>query len=165
MGEALDLACSKSTGAWMTVRGNSVTDSNMLNMHQDNGAECGGYQDSWGQFGAGAGNPKSWKDDSWKQNDGAGKGRFAKGVKKGRSARKGKGGNQKGAGKRTGSGNSGQGITMFKGQKYCGSFNSSKGCSYEEWKCPQKGLHKCTWKNSSGKLGGKADHGFTGHRS
>ena len=88
-----------------------------------------------------------------------GTGRFATSVKQT------KGGKNKNPGPGNGKGdkpNPGKGMTFFQGQKYCGSFNGYKGCQFDEWKCPQKGLHKCTFRTGN-KICGRKDHGFAGH--
>ena len=50
-----------------------------------------------------------------------------------------------------------------KGIKYCGGFNSQRGCVPDDRKCPQRGRHACNVMIDKGKACGRKDHGAPGH--
>ena len=50
-----------------------------------------------------------------------------------------------------------------KGIKYCGGFNSQRGCVPDERKCPQRGKHVCNAMIDKGKACGRKDHGAPNH--
>ena len=49
------------------------------------------------------------------------------------------------------------------GIKYCGAFNTARGCPNNERKCAQRGRHACSVMLDKGKACGRKDHGATGH--
>ena len=50
-----------------------------------------------------------------------------------------------------------------KGIKYCGAYNSTKGCVHQEKKCPQNGRHACNAIISKGVACGRRDHALCDH--
>ena len=51
------------------------------------------------------------------------------------------------------------------GNKFCGKFNSAKGCTRDERDCPQKGIHGCNIRLRSGQGCGRRDHTWAEHFS
>ena len=49
------------------------------------------------------------------------------------------------------------------GGKFCGAFNSARGCVRDERRCPQQGKHRCNVQLWKGKACGSTEHGATGH--
>ena len=55
-------------------------------------------------------------------------------------------------------------ITVDKHRvKYCGAFNSKRGCVKDERRCPQKARHACAVEVGRGTVCGARDHGAAGH--
>ena len=50
------------------------------------------------------------------------------------------------------------------GVRYCGAFNSHRGCVRDERKCPQRAKHKCNVMLWKGKACGMANHSAVEHR-
>ena len=52
-----------------------------------------------------------------------------------------------------------------KGEKLCDSFNSSRGCKFSEWKCPQRAFHRCGFLvDDNGTVCYATNHGYAGHK-
>ena len=71
---------------------------------------------------------------------------------------------KRGKGARKIDGQPGQRVSTDRfGQKFCGAFNSSKGCTRNERDCPQRAKHACCFQIEKGRACGRKDHNFLTH--
>ena len=55
-------------------------------------------------------------------------------------------------------------ATSWRGRKFCGAFNSKRGCTHGEAQCPQWAEHKCGYiVHDDGTVCGATEHGWSSH--